>query len=62
MLFYSGKPDDTSYHEWIKLREGKGEELTGAEKAYRDIKKKRNGNVSIAEVNKFIMCMKIDAW
>jgi len=49
------KPDHLSNHEWIRMRETNGEELTGAEKAYRDIKKKRNGNVSIAEVTKFFL-------
>jgi len=49
------KPDEQSLHEWIRLRESQGEALTGVEKAYRDMKKKKNGNVSIAEVVKFFM-------
>ena len=48
------KPENVTHHEWLKKRELDGEELTAAEKAYRDMKKKKSGNISIAEVTRFL--------
>lgn len=51
------KPADLTMHAWINQRASEGSELMPAEKAYRDMKKKPSGNVSIAEITKFFLEM-----
>jgi len=50
-----GTPRDISHHEWLKRREKKGEQINACDRAYRDMRKKRSGNVSIAEATRFLM-------
>jgi len=51
------KPAALTVHAWINQRSSDGQDITPAEKAYRDMKKKPSGHVSIAEITKFFLEM-----
>jgi len=49
------KPEGITDHEWLLRREKSGEHLAACDRAFRDMRKKRSGNVTIAEIVRFIM-------